>query len=763
MLNIRLGVFVTAAIAISYLYTIAETPAATVAAGELSPSATAAGSSTETSTGGEPNDSTGIEATELDDLIVVQNKKLVQNDGAKLTYNVSEDPESKSGTLLDILRKVPGITVDANDEVKVNGQSNFKILINNREDPMLKGDIKTVLKSLPAGSIRKIEVISEPGAKYEAEGTGGILNIVTDRGTNLSGFNTRFNAWMNSYNAGGSANGRVKIGKVMLGANVNYNNGYIWPRTSSSHIEIEDHTGSENHLNTRDRKTRDSYDYTGVNIDMSWEPDTLNLFTLSANFSDWTNSQRADERNTMFTPSMTQLWSMDRSDRYRYHSLGGGFQMSYQHTFGRHDNTLVASYMFDGGRNSSVNTYHTTCREGDIDEMPWIRKNSSGDNLGHIIQIDYSNQLGPRHKLEAGAKASIDDNSNFSRAYAGLQEDDLTEDSPRAVKVSQFKDIYAAYASYTGSYAKIGVTAGLRFEHTRMGLHYKLGDFPDFTTYLNDLVPNAAFSYNFTDASALRLAYQTRIGRPGISRLNPYRDTSTPAYVQYGNPNLESERSHYVSIGYTNYDHPLSGGVKLGYRYLNNSINDILFMRDGVMNSTFANVGKQHEVSGSLDANWRINDNLQWSAYFGVWYEYMKADTEVVRARNKGWNYNVNSNINYTLPCKVRLSAYGGWYSGWLDLQSKGGGSYWYGLGASRSWLKNDALTLSLSLGNLFPTHRSNGYTQSDGTVTYSYNSRFRQWHVGMSVSFSFGGLTANVKRTAANVEKESQGGDSKK
>ena len=141
---------VTAFSLISYLNTIA----VVAATAEVPDTTISATPTVETDTVGAAG------YTDLEDFVIVQQKKLVESDGAKLTYNVTEDPESGSSNILEILRKVPGVTVDAEDNVKVNGQSSFKILMNNREDPMLKGDLKTVLKSIPASSIKKIEVIS---------------------------------------------------------------------------------------------------------------------------------------------------------------------------------------------------------------------------------------------------------------------------------------------------------------------------------------------------------------------------------------------------------------------------------------------------------------------------------------------------------------------------------------------------------------------------------------------------------------------------
>lgn len=699
--------------------------------------------------------------TDLEDFVIVEHKKLVQSDGAKLTYNVTEDPEAGNSNILDILRKVPGITVDAEDNVKVNGQSSFKILMNGHEDPMLKGDIKTVLKSLPAASIKKIEVISEPGAKYEAEGVGGILNIVTDKSMDLHGFMTQLSAWLNSRSAGGYVNGRVKMNKVMLDATVSYNNGDIFPRYNTNEQEREDLTGGPNHLMRSDSRSKNGWNYAGVNMNMSWEPDTLNLFTLSANYGNNGWGSDGTENRTMYGPDMSTLWKLRRDSDYKGRYNGFGLSASYQHTFGRQDHMLVASYEYDLGHQNSNSTYIVESLEGDLTETPYSQSKSKSDYGTHIFQIDYSNQLNKHNLFEAGGKINMNPSESDTRPYYGTDSSDAVMSEDMRVDLKQFKDIYALYASWSGSWDKWSVKAGLRYEHTRMGLKYKIGDNPDFTTRLNDIVPNGAVSYNFTAASSLRAAYQMRISRPGLWSLNPYVNTLIPGQIQYGNPDLKSEKSHNVSLTYSNYEGKFSGSAKANYRYVDNMVNDIIFMKDNILNSTYANIGKYHRIGAELNGDWNITPDLRWSLYLNASYTYMSAKSEMLNATKDGWQYDASTNINYTMPCKVRLSAYGGFYTPWIDFQSRGTtNGYYYGLGASRSFLKKDALTLQLSLSNILPTYRSSGYKQVDETVRVTSHSRYSQWHVGLSVSFRFGGLTANVKRTAANIEKESNGAE---
>lgn len=743
-----------------------------MAASAEDPQNAAAGatSNVEEPSGTESPDSTSFneadyDFTNLDELVVVERQKLVKSDGATLSYNVTEDPEAASSTTLEILRKVPGITVDAEDNVKVNGQSSFKILLNGREDPMLKGDLKSVLKSLPASTIKRIEVISEPGAKYDAEGVGGILNIVTDRNQTLTGFNTQLGAWVNAYNVGGYVNGRVKLNKVMLDANVSYNNGRVWPRSQSSERIMESLDGSENHLMTARQKAKSGWDYTGVKLGMSWEPDTLNLFTLSANYGYNSWGTKGWEDREMKRPDLSMLWNLHRDYDSEGKYNGVGAQLSYQHNFKRDDHYIVASYEYDYGGQDNTTDYLLTYLTGDGGETPYSSERSHSNQNYHIMQIDYSNRFSPKHLLEAGGKAFLNDNTSHNLPYYGMTPEDALPNDAAEMKLTQLMNVYALYGSYTGTFSKWNVKAGLRYEHTYMGVRYKISDNPDFTTRLNDIVPNAAISYNIANATSLRFAYQMRISRPGLWSINPYVNTLTPGQIQYGNPDLKSEKGHTFSLSYSNYEgSKFTGSAKLTYRYVSNGVNDVIFMKDGIMNSTYANVGKSHGAGLDLSGDWNITSDLRWSVYASGNYQYMMSDSELLKAKKVGWQTNLSTNLNYTLKSKWRMSAYGGMWTPWIDLQSEGTSTgYYYGLGASRSWLKDDALTLQLSAGNFLPAHRTNSYKQEDESVRLTYSGRYSQWNVGVSISFKFGGLTASVKKTAASIEKEDSSSGSSK
>ena len=159
---------------------------------------------------------------ELEGIEVVAQKPLVKAEIDKISYSIADDPDSKTNTTLEMLRKVPLVSVDGEDNIQVNGSSNFKVHVNGKPNTLMSNNPKEVLKSLPANSVKSIEVITDPGAKYDAEGVGGILNIITTEGR-MQGYNVTLGANGSNRGVGGYAYGTVQVGKFTVTGNYSYN------------------------------------------------------------------------------------------------------------------------------------------------------------------------------------------------------------------------------------------------------------------------------------------------------------------------------------------------------------------------------------------------------------------------------------------------------------------------------------------------------------------------------------------------------------
>lgn len=709
------------------------------------------------------------DSTMLGELVVTGQRRLIESDGATLTYNVEEDPSSTTSSVIEMLRRVPMVSVDAEDNIKVKGQSNFRIYLNGKEDPMLSGDPKTILKSMPAASIKKIEVITEPGAKYDAEGTAGILNIVTTGKQSIAGYMANLQLWHSISNTGVSGYGRAKIGNVTASIRANYNDSRIYrPRHTYSSETYE------NLLSDADRTQRENsvgtskWNYTGANFSLSWEPDTLNLFTTSFDFGK--NLSWNDTRNnfSMTSADGTPRWSYIRDWNAHGSYLGLTANASYQHTFRRQGHYMVVSYLFSNTTNDYTSVQRRHSFDGTGLTLPWTWGENTRDNLAnrHVVQIDYTNPFSKKHTLEAGAKAQLQRSEGDSHPRYGSTYEDMAPAADEHVKMVQFQDILALYASYQGTFGNFSGRAGLRWEYTHTGIDYKIAppQYTDFTTVLNDLVPNASMTYRFTPASNLRLAYQMRISRPDLWQLNPYRNEMTTNRVDFGNPNLESTKSNQVSLTYSNYGGKIGGNVGVAYAYTKNSVEGYTYLgEDGRFYSTYANIGRYQWLNLNGYMQWTIITDMQFSLYAGLNYEDYRADSPEISTAKAGWSGNFNANFDYTLPCKLRISAYGGAGTKWIMLQSEGSGWSYYGLSLSRSFLKNDALTLNVYAQNFIKPRRVSRSTSVAPDMRTSSYYDFSSIHFGLGVSFKFGSLQSDVKRTNATIESDSGPGSPQK
>lgn len=700
----------------------------------------------------------------LEEVVVSVQKPLVQSNGEKISYNVSEDAASKSSSVLEMLRKVPGVTVDGQDNIRVNGQSNFRIYVNGKEDPMLSSDPGKILKAMPASTILKIEVINEPGAKYDAEGTAGILNFITNRQQRTEGVAGSLSAGISSEAVQGGVSVRAKYGKFTVAAHAEAADSHIHPQDNQSHSTVVYPSNSTDHKMLTNNKQSFPWSYYGGGVDLSWEPNARNLFTVNFSISDmFANLSKFENTNRMYDSSDNLRWSFSTlgNGRVKEFSISAG--ASYQHSFNDKGHNIVASYLYSRGAKNLylLQDYKETFN---YPTEQYQSLNSDGKNNEHTVQLDYSLPLeGDKHLVEAGLKGVI--RRNYATGYNASGEDKYGLNKYSITDMEQLQDIGAAYASYSGNYGKVGVKAGLRYEHTRMGIrfHHETGE--DFTSRLNDIVPNAAISYSFSPANSLRLAYQMRITRPSLSKVNPQEQKFSDMQIMSGNPNLSSERNNIISLTYSNFTTTFGGNVSLEYSLTDNCISQFIFADGNVIRQTYANLGRKNIGALSGFFNYNITNGMRFTINGRLQYIDLNSPNPLSEAsagspsrlKASGWSGNFGASFDYTMPLAIKLNVYGGKDWGNISLTEKGNGWYYYGLSLSRSFLKEDALTLSLN---------ANGFCQKDrkfisrslNTDMQSYSVwQSRSWNVGFSISWNFGSLKSDVKKTGKRIINDDQ------
>ena len=573
-------------------------------------------------------------SNELGQVEVVAQKPLVKADIDKIEYNVQDDPDSKSNSVLEMLRKVPLVTVDGEDNIKVNGSSSFKVYVNGKPNNMMSNNPTEVLKSMPANSIKHIEVITNPGPKYDAEGVGGILNIVTV-GSGLEGYTATFSGNVSNMGAGGGLFGTIKSGKLTVSARYNYNYSDR-PRSYSGGTRrtvgaITD--GSSDLDYSGDSKGHGNFQ--SGSMEASYEIDTLRLITMS--FGLWGGGNNSNGLSNTFATmpgtgdDLYQYVSNNRS-KSSWYSIDGG--IDYQRMFHVKDRMLTFSYKINTRPESSdsYSTYDYDMEDVAPDWQDFMKRMKNQHNDGsqntteHTFQADYTTPIGKIHTLEAGAKYILRDNSSEDDRYeqATATQADYEFDNDHSSHYKHQNDILAAYLGYGLKVKKISGRLGMRYEHTKQEVKYLLGKGDNFDKNFDDLVPSASIGYKLTDMSNLRLGYNMRIYRPGIWYLNPYLDDSNPTNISQGNSHLDSEKSHSFNLSYSNFTQKFNINLSARYSFTNNSIERVTEQKKDtdipglqnptgkeVLYTTYQNIVKSKNASLSAYDNWNATSNTR--------------------------------------------------------------------------------------------------------------------------------------------------------
>lgn len=707
---------------------------------------------------------------QLETVEVVAYKPLVKADVDKIAYSVEDDPEANTNTVIEMLKKVPMVTVDGQDNIRVNGNSSFKIYVNGKPNNMMTKNPKEVLKSMPASSIKKIEVITNPGPKYDAEGVGGILNIVTE-GKGPEGYNATFSGRANNSSYGGGLYATVKQGKLTMSVNYNASSnhspkGYTY--SDRSQIGTD---GTVTSSTVADGYTKGHSLWQGGDVEASYEIDTLRLITGSFSLSKFTSKR--DALNTAFStvPATGQRLYGYRSPSHSKENWDDySASLDYQRSFSVKDRLLTLSYRLESSPSTSDGRYLYTDREAAddwqtfIDRMRDQRMDGDENTMEHTFQIDYTTPFAKHHTWEAGVKYILRRNKSDNDRYnLGTGDKDETYDSDNSSHYRHHNDILAAYTGYGLTLDKWSARLGLRYEHTLQKVEYLLGRGTNFHKSFDDLVPSARLGYKFSDATNLSVGYKMRINRPGIWYLNPYLDDRIPDAISQGNPNLDTEKSHAVDLQFSSYNSKLTYTLTGTYRFVNNSIESVDRLvndRDieglpnptgkDVIYSSYANIGHIQYAGLMAYANWTPITNTRITLNGSVGYSHMSDGQSL---RNHGWCTNIDASLQQTFAKTWIFNASYYVQTPQPTLQGKDARYQWYNFSLSKSFM-DKRLTLTAYIINPFGKryfcYRSE--TVADNFRTTA-SSSWCQLYYGVSVSFRIGKLKASVKHTERTVE----------
>ena len=617
----------------------------------------------------------------LSEVTVSGRAAIVENQIDKIVYNAANDITSQAGMALDVLKKVPQVSVDIDGNVELQGNPNVRFLINGKPSTVFGNSVTDALSSIPASQIKSVEAITSPGAKYDAQGTGGIINIIL-KDNRLQGINGSVNLTGGTRLQNGAVN--LNFRKNNFGLNAFFSgNEQLSSRTPSSQRRISTNSADDTQtllLQNGYQDFRRSGYRSGIGFD--WSPTKKDNLIGSVGYNNFNSKSSgiADITQSILNPDEAPVTTSDiiRNSRNNGGISAVDFSLNYIKKLkkdGQELNVLYSS-SFGKPRNnySQVQNYIG-------EEVPYAgtQGNTPGNDNQTNISIDYSHPIKKDFIIETGVKTvlqhinSIADINVFSPAVDGF-----VSDPTQSYQLDYHMKIYAGYLSTTFSmFHFLNVKAGARLEHTDVAIDYPNTNIPSY----NNLVPSLIFSHNFKNDQSLKLAYTRRVERAEYREINPFMNLSDPYNITAGNPLLKPEIGNNFELGY-NKSFKNGGNV---YIALIERINTddikpytIFYPTYVIGDSTYQNVsvtrrqniGVEYNSGVSVSGSMPITDKLNLRGNLMVTQKRVVNNLLQGNVTN-GTNWRLNLNATYQLPKDLILEGFGNFSSAINTIQGK--------------------------------------------------------------------------------------------
>lgn len=648
--------------------------------------------------------------TALQNVTVTAAAKLVTNKIDKLIYNAERDITAQSGSATDVLKKVPQVSVDVNGNVELAGNTSIRFLINGKPSTAFGNSVADVLQSIPASQIKSIEVVTNPGAKYDAQGLGGIINIVLKQ-SNAQGINGNVSLSAGTRADNGSFNFNARKGSFGLNAFLsgNYRPAFETPATTDrTSFDTGSKTSGLLHQEGASRFSRHGFQ-TGIGFD--WSPDKQNNFNGSVSYNQFGNSghgflnQQQEIRNQGGI-SLSDFASQSfTNSSFSLHSLDAG--LAYKRSFAKEDQELDVSL------NSSFGRSHTTADNYQL-ALPSLNrfygnKNTNpGKENETEFSIDYTQPLKKDVNLGVGTEYTVMDISSNTTAYS-FQSSSQTYlfDQFLSNSLDYHQKVYAGYAELSFPAGKLfDAKIGGRYEKTDIASFYSNAQQQAKTPGYYNVVPSVFLSKKLGENNLLKLSYAKRINRPDYGDLNPFINTSDPKNLSSGNPALLPEISHRVEAGYSR-ELGKAGSVSatLFYRMNERDIQPFIryYTQFSVGDSVYTNVAvtTRENIGQEKNTGLMLSSDLRPTSKLSVRTNLMMFHRHTINQQDPGYNstnfnYRFNANATYQFSATLVAEFFGNFNSVRHEAQGKYPSFTTYSLAVRKQfWNKKGSLALT--------------------------------------------------------------------
>ncbi|WP_299707520.1 TonB-dependent receptor [uncultured Pontibacter sp.] len=692
------------------------------------------------------------DSKKLSEVVITGEKPLVEEKIDRTVYNAEKDITNSGGNAADVLQKVPSLSLDNDGNVQLRGSSNVRVLINNKPSAIMAGNVADALKQIPADQIKSVEVITSPSAKYDAEGTAGIINIITKKDGGLQGVTGSVSVTGGTRASNGNASLNIRRGKLGIngtfGANTFYNRGSM----TNTFIGFDNPETVYDPANPNIPWDESSYNFQQgetrprgafMNGLLGFEYDFNPKTSLSGGFRTNGGGFKLTNNQQVYSESFRGIESFSNNILMRNERIGTDYNLDFVRSFKNPGQELALLSLY-----SVTNTENNIAQDFFNEGEPAYQQKrnfNDGANKELTFQADYTHPFQNKTMLELGGKTIFRD----------VLSDALYRDSflsrPDSIRTDDFfyqQDVYAAYMTYGFAVKKkLNVKLGGRYEYTDIDADLK-GDKLDYATYYDNFIPSVALSYNYKQKHTFKANFTQRIQRPSMFYLNPYRQEQTSNTFVQGNAKLDAELTDLYELGYSTFFKTTSLSVTGYMRQTDNAIEPIASLitveeADGSERQatllTFQNIAKNKTYGMSLFGNTKPTNDWTIGGSSNFYYVDLNGGSGL---KNSGWMYNINANSSYSFGKGISAQFYGGFNSQRIQLLGRFAAFSYHGLSVKKELFdKRGGITLGLD--NPF---RENMRMKNDvsapitetNPVAYEQRVRMNNFNRGVRLSFNY-------------------------